>query len=356
MWVPGTRHELVTLDEIKLSDIQAMRLILRGHSVVDWHKLHLHSLDDVKRFLHVNCFDPSDEKDVQRLRHLLRTSADYLEKTFNYHFPEELRNPVSITDLFLIASSSSEFQNLACVILKVMHIVNHIEARQLRYRLPVSEDFLYREAEDAVNRTVAELIAAGAPITTYKSSRKSRDSLITKLLAKKNTQASQVFDRLRFRIVTRTALDIIPVLVYLKDHLLPYNYVVPGESRNEILDFQDVIEAIPGLRQYANQLQFDFQLEEAADDEAWNRFSAADFRMINFIVDMPLRVDSLLKNASDSELEDLGYFVFVLVEFQIFDEQTDRNNQAGDASHAKYKERQKWEVIRRLVYGGEGTA
>lgn len=356
MWVPGTLHELVTLDGVALADIQAMRLILRGHSIVDWHRLNLNSLEDVERFLRVNCFDPADGKDVDRLRHLLDGAVQYLERTFNYHFPAELTNPPSITEPFLTASSQSEFQNLACIILKVMHILNHIEARELRYRLPVSEDFLYRRAEDSVNRAVAELIAAGAPITSYKSSRKSRHSLITKLLAKNSSQASQVFDRLRFRIVTRTAMDIIPVLSHIKDHLLPYNYVVPGESRNEILDFQDILEAIPHLRPHAHQLQYDFQLEEAADDEAWNRFSDADFRMINFVVDMPFRVDALVKEANDPGLESLGRMVFVMVEFQIFDEKTDRNNQMGDASHDKYKERQRWEVIRRLVYGVAGSS
>jgi len=356
MWVPGTLHELVKIEGITLADVQAIRLILRGHSVIDWHHLHLHNREDVERFLLVNRFDPSEEKDLLRLRHLFDNAVGYLETVFNYHFPPELKSPESMLDPFLMASSDSQYQNLACIILKVIHILNHIEARELRYRLPVSEDFLYRRAEEAVNRAVAELIAAGAPITSYKASRKPRHSLITKLIAKKNSQASQVFDRLRFRIVTRTDMDIIPVLSYLKDHLLPYNYVVPAESRNEILDFQDVLKAVPNLRPYVNQLQFDFQLEEAADDEAWNRFSDADFRMINFVVDMPFRVDALVEEAGEKDLEELGNVVFVLVEFQIYDEETDKINQQGDARHEKYKERQRWEVFRRLVYGGRTVA
>jgi len=355
MRVPASACDTTNLKGIDLADIQAMRLILRGHSVVDWHRLNLHTTKDVERFLSVNRYDASLERDQERLRRLLNESVRYLENNFHYHFPDEIKKPGSVIGPFLLASSSSEYQNLACIVLKVMHIINHIEARELRYRLPVSEDTLYKQAEEAVNRVVANLVASKVPITSYKASRKSRDSLVTKLLAKKNSLASQVFDRLRFRIVTKTSLDILRILAFLKNNLLPYNYVVPGESRNEILDFQDVIEAVPRLKLYAHQLQYHFQIEEAVAVDELNKFSSSDFRMINFVVDMPLRVDAIVEEAGKPGLGTLGHVVFILVEFQIFDEETNRFNEQGDASHENYKERQRWEVIRRLVYGAQGA-
>ena len=47
----------------------------------------------------------------------------------------------------------------------------------------------------------------------------------------------------------------------------------------------------------------------------------------------------------------LGPIIFVLCEFQLIDRETEAANELGDASHAKYKERQKKAVIRRLKLG-----
>ena len=350
MAVGTSLRGLLAFEGITLADIEAIRLILRGQSVVDWYRLNLNTAEEVECFLRVNGYDSRMEDDERRLRHLLASAIEYLETNFYYHFPDELKHPEAVTDVFLAASSSSEYQNLACIVLKVAHIINHIDARELRYRLPVSDDALFRRAEDAVTRTVEEMVAAGAPITTFTASRKSRDSLITKLLAKKSTIAAQVFDRLRFRIVTKTSVDLVPVLVRLKDRILPFNYVVPGQSRNEVLPTQAAIEAVPRLNPLAHQLQYQFQLQDAGEEEDWNRFSSSDFRMINFVVDMPLRVDEFV---TDPALRDLGFLVFSLVEFQMFDEPTFEQNERGESSHDRYKDRQRWEVIRRLVYGGQ---
>jgi hypothetical protein len=50
----------------------------------------------------------------------------------------------------------------------------------------------------------------------------------------------------------------------------------------------------------------------------------------------------------------LGDVIFVICEFQIVDRDTETHNELGEASHAKYKERQKKAVMRRLQLGGVG--
>lgn len=351
MAVGTTLRELLSFEGVSLADLESVRLLLRGHSIVDWYRLGMKSPEEVDCFLRVNGYDLRRPADEARIRELLASAIAYLERNFHYHFPAEIRSPRSVVDLFLHASGTSEFQNLACVVLKVTHILNHIEARELRQRLAVSEDALFRLAEDRVNRVRDELLAAGAPVVRFEGGRKSRDSVLTKVLAKRSALAAEVLDRLRFRIVTRTAPDIVPILVYLKDHLLPYNYVVPGHSRNEILSLEDLIASVPALRPFAPQLQYRFQIEDADGPEDQNRFSSNDFRMINFVVDMPVRVDDLIRAAADPGLAGLGFIVFVGAEFQVFDLATFEANERGDASHERYKDRQRWEVIRRLVYG-----
>ena len=80
-----------------------------------------------------------------------------------------------------------------------------------------------------------------------------------------------------------------------------------------------------------------------------NPFSGEDYRMVNFIVDFPVRVDHLV-NVRYGSL--LGRTVFVLVEFQVLDRETARSNEEGDNAHHLYKERQRAIVSSRLKKGG----
>jgi uncharacterized protein (TIGR04552 family) len=93
-------------------------------------------------------------------------------------------------------------------------------------------------------------------------------------------------------------------------------------------------------------------LREAPElaDEQKNEFSGASYRMINFIVDYPVPLPEA-RHAFDIEV---GHTVFVMVEFQVIDEETARNNEKGENAHALYKQRQQQVVAQRLKRGGRG--
>jgi uncharacterized protein (TIGR04552 family) len=344
----------LSFGNIDLADVEAVRLTLRGGSVVDWHRLNLQDKDEVDRFLLVNGFDVQDPDDETRLLHLLKVAVEYLESNFNFHFPACLKQPAAVEDILLMASGSSEFQKLACVILKVMHVVNHVESQQLRFRLAVPEDQLFQMAVARVDQTIAAMRISGAPILHYAANRKTRDSLITKLLAKKTNFAAEVYDRLRFRIITREYPDIIPVLSYLKDNLFPYNYVVPGQSRNHIITTAALLGEIPELCAREPGLANRFLYEDAEDGDDLNQeinaFSGQSFKMINFVVELPIKVRELVAK-DNPDMAELGNLVYIQIEFQFFDEKTWASNEVGDNNHERYKDRQRWEVIRRLVHG-----
>jgi len=82
-------------------------------------------------------------------------------------------------------------------------------------------------------------------------------------------------------------------------------------------------------------------------------FSAAGFKMINFVVDIPIRVDDLVEQMPGHTTE-LGRVVFCLVEFQLMDRETDVNNNSGDNRHSLYKARQHKKVLERLGAEDEG--
>jgi uncharacterized protein (TIGR04552 family) len=179
---------------------------------------------------------------------------------------------------------------------------------------------------------------------------KRRPSLVTKLLAKKDTVAAQIFDRVRYRIVTERADQVPSVVWHLTQHLFPFNFAVPGQAQNTLLRFGDLLAAHPDGAALAAHLQLPPDLERIDPAAHRNEFSGKDFRILNFVVDLPVRVDELLPRL-DPMAEDLGRIVFSLVEFQVVDAVTARRNEQGDASHDRYKKRQLKRVLRRLSRG-----
>ena len=83
-----------------------------------------------------------------------------------------------------------------------------------------------------------------------------------------------------------------------------------------------------------------------------NEFSGPGYRVINFVADLPVRMDKFLCRTPDDPLfSENGTIVFVLTEFQIIDARTAENNESGENSHEKYKERQMTRVKQRLMHG-----
>jgi uncharacterized protein (TIGR04552 family) len=356
---PLTKEALAAAAEARLAnttlgDLEAVRLLLRGGSVVDWHRLDLRDHDEVDRFLRVNELEPTRERDIQRLESLRAEAVDYLTRNFGFRIPDDVAERVPARDLFLIASRRTKRQTYACIVLKVMHIIHHLAGRELLFRLPISDDEVFHLVERKVVRIVEEIRAAGHPVVEFEWSRKPRDSLVTKLLAKRSTLAANVYDKLRFRLVTREPADLLPVLFELTHRLIPFNYVVPGESVNDIIAFRRAVEESPALSRLAAGLQLDVGLEEREDEARGgrlNEFSGPGYRVINFVTDIPIRIDTFLSRIADPGYVEHGPIVFVLTEFQVLDTRTAHDNEIGENSHEKYKERQHARVKARLLRG-----
>ena len=78
--------------------------------------------------------------------------------------------------------------------------------------------------------------------------------------------------------------------------------------------------------------------------------------MIHFVVDLPVRLPRRDPRAGAARgAGRSGPIIFVLCEFQLIDRETEAANELGEASHARYKERQKKAVMRRLKLGVRST-
>jgi uncharacterized protein (TIGR04552 family) len=320
-------------DELTLADMDAVRLMLRGDSVIDWHRLSFSDHEEVDRFLRLNEFDPESEEEMARLEDLRADSVDYLARAYAMAIPDEVAADLPARDLFLVASSTGPHQKWACVVLKVMHIIHHINGRQALLKVSVSDEIIFREIELKVLQVVEQLRAAGAPLAEFEWSRKPRDSQITKLLAKRSTLAANIYDKLRFRLIVPQQSDLVPMLATLSRQLIPFNYVVPGESVNQLVDLRAVLNKHDNHNHIQSELPY-------------NEFSGPEYRIVNFVADLPLRLERLLPKADLPP--ELAHVVFVLTEFQVCDKATAIRNESGASSHEAYKARQHERVRMRL--------
>jgi uncharacterized protein (TIGR04552 family) len=340
-------ENLKNLEDFTLADLEAVRLILRGDSVIDWHRLNFKTPEQISSFVAAQELTSGDPGDDARIAQVKLEAINYLRRHLEYPIPKPVER-ASVAELLAMASGAGHRQMCACTILKCMHIIHHLGGRELLFMLPLADQEVFHLVEEKVYRIIGSMLASGFPITEFVGGRKNRDSLYTKLLSKQETVAAQIYDKLRFRIVTRSKSDILPVIQYLSQRLFPFNYVVPSQSINSVFDFARYCSEHPHLKPMLGEMQ------AGQDDDCPptnNAFTSAEYRVIHFVVDMPVRLPRRILDRAPPAASQMGSVIFVICEFQVIDRDTEAANERGEASHDRYKERQRKAVMRRLQLG-----
>ena len=336
---------------LSLSDLEKVRLILRGNSIIDWNRANFRTLEEAERFLHLHHFSFSNPNDMRRLKYLRDTAVAYLEDQFQLRFPDDIKFAQDLRSILVMASQTGGFrrkQILCCVILKLIHVLQHLDAAELRHQIPLAEADLLELAAQKIDKAGRALKKSGLPIVSFYGSRKARNSIITKLLAKSDNIAATVFDKLRYRIVTDRPQDILATLVWLSHNLFPFNYVIPDESHNNLISMEEMSKKSVYQNLFTSLKSNGIEHEESMTLDN-NTFSGSNYRIINFIVDVPVRIDHVIQSP---QYRTLGNILYVMVEFQVLDQKTALQNEQGDSAHRLYKQRQLEQVRIRLRKGG----
>lgn len=348
--------DVVPLGRFDLHDIESIRLLLRGSSVVDWVSMHFATSEEIDAFIRLNELDPDDPKDHGRLLELQHKSVRYLEEHLRYRVPEVFKDSVDVRYLFRCASllkGRRTHRFYACMLLKVMHIISHSDSYELLSMLQVSQAELAVLVHAKIERVVRGLLEREFPIVEFTGNLKTPNSIYSKLLAKKDTQSAQIYDKLRFRFVMERLEDIPPLLLAMTRELLPFNYIVPGQTHNSLVDLYRMLVRsgnVNAVRAERDGVSWNEPPLTDLTSDRRNEFSGPDYRVVNFVADVPLRVDRML-SVPDSWVRELGPVVFGSVEFQLVDVVTAEQNELGENRHTLYKARQRAVVKQRLERG-----
>lgn len=332
----------------------AIKMALSGTSVIDWDFLPLDTRQTAANLLAINGYDLDNPNDMAHLADIYREAVLYLTDIQGYHMPYELEHCDNIMQLFSWAAemeeASPELRSMSGMLLKVIHVINFLSARELLSRLPISEEDLNARLSSRFFSCIEEL-QNHCSLVEFASGQKSRTSMLTKLMVKPETKVSHIFDALRCRLVVEQKQDLLPALQFLLNNLIPFNYITAGESKNNLIPIHLIkpYEHLPNEQKILNALK-SFEQHNSHEDSSGrlNEFSGPSYRSINFIASIPLLVDDLLADMDPTIEDDYGRIILTQMEFQLLDRQTAIENERGANSHNEYKARQLQQVRKRL--------
>ncbi len=376
-----------------------LRLFLEGFSPVDLQTLAVTSVEEAKQFIAAYGYDMDDEKEREEAHQIHRESLEFLERYLcpsmtedepDLTPPAEVREPRNLYDLLLMTSDSDPLLAAwACSALRVMHTISHanLAARAPYFREVQAQILSPFEKHLFPNSENPESLGEGPSAVPLKACffkrRKSRESLILKLLHKPDNVASEVYDRIGIKLITPTKVDAILALKYLrKQNLVSVPLLTPGRSRNTLVDLESFRQAYEAMtaekRSSYNEEETDLEFfrqmafrppgeaELLEERLAANPFSSPQFCSIQFtcrrLVKVPHPAGTLLNQLRRQTGDlDLGAelerhypkqlrFTFP-IEIQIMDWENYVASHEGESSHINYKRRQ-LKAARKRVLGG----
>ena len=315
---------------------------------------------------------------------------------YDFELPNIFYSVTDVADLLLIAAESGEFEVSkedslwAEIILKVMHTILHLD-KDIRYRyfstiqtqildrfykyLIRIEDELFLGSDDKKTQI---------PLVGFETkSKKTRESIIIKLLHKKENVAEELFDRIGIRFVTHNKVDCLRVLNFLNEnHVVMVNNIKPSRSHNSLFDLEkcktnidQYLEKQTGLLEESVLSKYmEDEIENCSievDDRRVNSHSSTSYKAIHFTCRQLIKYKNPFyqnfnkvrifakKNDPNNEItkkilnldtsniaKDVRFFY--PFEVQVTDQKSHVENTRGEASHQEYKKSQVVSAANRL--------
>jgi uncharacterized protein (TIGR04562 family) len=364
----------------------------------------LHDKTQVANFLYGYGFDISDPVEAAELFGIFQEAMQFIKRYFlkegnpeglDLKVPNYLYTITNISDLFLAATGHSniklktEESLWAGVVLKVMHTILHTD-KDLRYRYfsTIQQQifdrfykFLHRDEENRLFLRSEQ----GMTIPLYDfqtKAKKTRDSIVIKLLHKQENVAEELFDRIGVRIITYNKLDALRVVKFLhRNHVIMINNIKPSRSQNSLVDLELLRKRMYTLYKEAMRKNFPEEqfyqrlnalIEDCPTHKKYhdNRHTLEEYRAIHFtgrqlikyrnpfmssfnevrklaLKDKENPLSQALLHLDTSPISrDVRFFY--PFEVQLTDYESHLKNTQGEASHNEYKKNQLKSAMKRI--------
>ena len=356
---------------------ETLGAIIQGKSAIDLTAMPVYSRDEACSLLHHYGFDLNHPEDAAEVEELFVEAVNFIEHRFltraidwEQHreppspaekIPASITRPRNAPDLIILASQrDNPLRPWACALLKVMHTLVYIRNSPLyKYHGYASETILSRFRSVLFPEADGTVILQGAQgrclrLYGFEEKRhKPRESILIKLLCKKENVAEHVWDLVGVRLITfHPAEAILAVDILREEKVILFPNIIPSRSRNTLIDF-DQCRAL-----YETSLK-DFLLGQASQEslrdffrttsqnipkaahQSENPLSSPEYRSLHITCRQLLRVQS------EGALAETR-FAFPY-EIQIFDKINYFESRIGLGAHAHYKQRQLFAARRRVL-------
>ncbi len=393
------------MDKLQLADMwkfpwPVMDVLIGGDSSIDLPELKVGNWDEATDFLRCYGYDPEVPADARTMHGVIVEALSFIERKLltprewsrGVRPPDDILLCDDVRHLLMWAGGNTPNDRLkrawACAVLRVMHTIAHLEgvnryvsANAARQQIMARfQRFIWRDEQramwfgDADNKIRLERVE-------WKE-QKTRNSIILKLLHKKDNVAETIFDYLGIRIVTKRLGDVMMAVKFLRMfHIVSYPNAIPARARNNLIDvgrFRSQVETLRDMLTAGSISPTEFEtmvarLTAAQKDpnaEQTNPHSSAAYRSIQLtgrqLVTIPNEqlgwLDKLnreiitheLPAATAQVLREMNTMVsgwhsvhenrmisaFFPYEVQIMDQDSYAQSTSGDANHSRYKQSQ----------------
>mgnify|MGYP000200450099 CR=1 FL=1 len=385
-------------------DWEILDVILSGKSALD-SKFFVGPMEgssQVNKFLRGYGLDPNDPVSRAELFGNFQEALQFIRRYFlkegneeglDLKIPNSLYMITDIGELFLMATgqkngTTKEDELWAEIILKVMHTILHVDKDLRSNYFSVIQTQIFDKFYKYITRDKDESLFLCDGDEKIKlldfetKSKKTRESVIIKLLHKAENVAEELFDRVGVRFITDTKFDALRVVNFLVKHniIIPHN-VKPSRSVNTLVDLHELKDRYQNVLKmslrnnlvedrFANAVEREISECGVKEDNERNSHTSSQYQSIQFTCRQLIKYKNpflqefhdLRKDAKDEPENDLAKKIlnldvsliardirfFYPFEVQVVDEKSHKENTEGEASHAEYKKAQTKSAMMRV--------
>ena len=394
-------------------DWELFDIVAQGRSPLDSKFFigRLENLDQVHDFLRGYGVDTSNPISRAELFGIFQESLQFVRRYFLKEgnpqdglpltIPQSIYSITDVLDIFMLATGNMKNRNTldrlwAEVIIKIMHTILHVDRDLRSSYFPIIQTqifdrfykYIYRDEDNKLYLGGRDFPDSVALADFETKSKKSRDSVIIKLLHKTENVAEELFDRVGVRFITHDILDAARVIKFVVRHniVIPHN-IKPSRSMNSLINSERfklgqtkltrrAIRENMSEQVYLEELAKlipDFKMRPEDKVQGRNEHSSKFYQSIQFTGRQLIKyrnpffqefneIKRFAKEQGDeSELTkrllalDTSHIArevrfFYPFEVQITDSESYKQNTAGDASHAEYKRTKTKAAMKRVFW------